>query len=644
MSPYNPNGIWTSRENPNLPGAARSVAPQKTVAPEAVTVPGTVAESVSPPPEQPSSSAQPSGQPPHRRSFMSRWGLWVFGIGIVVVIGGAAAAAIIMRPPGQPAATLTITPPSDITVGTPFTVSISAANNSNVALSNAVVALQLPQGVSFVGDDSSTQVKELPVGDLAPGAVTSETSTLIVTGPASQLYALSAKLLYGTQQTPSATYEIDQKTGFTPDASPFSLSYSAPTSIVSGQAFPVTVTYANNGSQTIADAKIVLQYPPAYTFQSSSAPLATGTPAVASSEGTWELGQLAPGQGGSFIVTGAIVGPSQAQYQFTGTAYTAEGGQEYAANVQPVAFTLVPSPLELLVTANNTSSYVSTIGDSIHYTLTYTNNSAVTLASVKITAALSGRMYDFASLHTAGAFNSRTDTITWYAANTPALASLAPGQSGSVSFDIKTQSSFPIRLASDKDYVLSQTDSIQSPTVIPGASGSSTVSVITASNKVGGEMLFASKGYLKSGPYPPKVNAQSEYTIDWVITDYSTDVSGVTVSAYLQSGTTFLGAASSTGTTSTPSYDAGTGLVTWTIPSVPAGAGILSVPVKAEFTVANTPAVNQVGSNVTLLGKAVLTASDTWTGGSFTISADPVTTELPDDPGISTKISRTVVQ
>ncbi len=644
MSPYNPNGVWTGKDNPNLPGAARSLTEKSPIS--SVTPAASPSSSSAPSNGGSLSDAEPREtlniEPPHKRSFMSRWGLWVFGIGIVVVIGAVAAAFILTRPPAQPATVLTIAPPSGISVGIPFTVLISAANDSKSTLTGAVVTLQLPQGVQFLGSDSSTQVQEYSLGDIAPGAVASQSSTLIVTGTASQLYSLSAKLIYSTPKTPSTTYQSTQSASFTPDQSQFGLNYSAPTNIVSGQPFPITMSYSNNSGQTIDDAEIVLQYPPAYTFATSSVALATDTAATASSEGMWDVGKLSPGQGGSITVTGAIVGPSQAQYQFTGTAYTVLGGTKYASNIQPVSFTLVPSPLELEISANNKQGYVSTVGDSIHYILTYTNNSAVTLSSVKISAALSGSMYDFASLQTSGAFNSRTNTITWYTANTPALASLAPGQSGSVSFDIKTQSKFPIRLASDKDYSLTLTGTIQSPSVIPGASGSSTVSTIAIRNKVGGEMAFTSGGYWKSGPYPPKVNQETDYTIDWAITNYSTDASSVTVSAYLQSGTTLLAVASSTGTTSTPTYDSGTGLVTWTIPYIPAGTGVIDAPIKAVFTVANTPAVNQVGSDVTLLGKATLVASDTWTGGSFDISADAVTTALPNDHSVGGSGARTV--
>ncbi|MDR3581829.1 MAG: hypothetical protein P4L67_00975, partial [Candidatus Pacebacteria bacterium] len=388
--------------------------------------------------------------------------------------------------------------------------------------------------------------------------------------------------------------------------------------------------------QPAENVSLLMQYPPAFTFATSSMAVATGT------NDRWDVGTLAPGQGGTFTFTGTIVGSVRAQYPITGSVLTDISGEEYAINSQPVNFVLVAAPLALSISANGSSTYVSKAGDSINYVLTYTNNSNVTLSSVNIAASLVGAMYDFTTLRTNGAFNSKTGTVTWYAANAPALTSVAPGQSGSVTFSIKTKGSFPIKQLSDKDYTLGVRGTIQSPTVLPNTSGTSTVSVTTAESKMAGDIELASKGYWQSGPYPPAVNQPTMYTVDWTITNYSTDVKDIAVSAYLQSGTSFIGTATST-VSSTPLYDPGTGLITWIIPSIAAGTGVADAPVSASFTVSNTPAVNQVGSDITLLGPTSLTSTDAFAGGLLLSNAKEITTALPDDKSLGSGI-RQVVQ
>jgi hypothetical protein len=213
-----------------------------------------------------------------------------------------------------------------------------------------------------------------------------------------------------------------------------------------------------------------------------------------------------------------------------------------------------------------------------------------------------------------------------------------------VTFTISTLAAFPINLVSEgyKDYSLGVTAQAISPTVIPNAAGTNTTSVTALTSKVGGELTLDANGYYKeasstivnTGPYPPAVDQPTEYTIHWDIANYATDATSVTVSAYLQSGTTFTGAATSTGlaSTSLPTYNAGTGLVMWTIPFIPATTGVVGPPVSAIFQVSNTPAVNQVGQTITLMGPTTLTATDAYTGAAVTATGAAISTQLPNDP------------
>jgi hypothetical protein len=204
----------------------------------------------------------------------------------------------------------------------------------------------------------------------------------------------------------------------------------------------------------------------------------------------------------------------------------------------------------------------------------------------------------------------------------------------------------------DKNFTLKMNAQISSPTVPPGTQASSTISAVSAENKVGGKISLsvpaywrdAASGVLNSGPYPPKVNQTTQYTIHWAITNYSTDVENVTVSASLQSGTTCTGIVKSN-VSAVPACNAATGLVTWTIPTnIPATTGITGPPAEAVFQVQNMPAINQTGNAVTLLGPTTLQATDVFTGAAYKISADAITTDLPNDKTISNSQNRRVTQ
>jgi hypothetical protein len=214
-----------------------------------------------------------------------------------------------------------------------------------------------------------------------------------------------------------------------------------------------------------------------------------------------------------------------------------------------------------------------------------------------------------------------------------------------VNFSLSTKSAYPIRLLSDKNFVLKAVATIYSPTVPPNtAGGTGTQSIVELDSKVGGALTLAAQGYFVSGPFPPKVNKPTKYSVHWLITSYAADMKNVTVSASLQSGSSFTGVVTSNISSSAPSYDSGTGLVTWTIPSIAAATGVLNKPLEATFQISNTPAVNQIGQTPTLVSQTSLTATDNFTGQTVAASDQPITTQLPDDPAVKNISNKAVSQ
>ncbi len=614
--PYNPNAIWTSKKK-----TYGHSAPPPTEPPKTSSVPP------SPGVPEPKKKSEPKPKLPFdARLFFRRHALLIFSVGLVVFLGAVLAIAFLARPAANPSVSIAFSQPNSIPVGAPTVVTISSSNNSAVQLTGAVLTVTLPDSMSFVGEAASNTVEEYTLGTIDPGAVAAQSSTIIVTGAPESLQRINVKLTYSTPSTAQTTFETDGESNVVVGDSAISLSYAAPQNIVSEQSFTFSINYKNNTAQDIDDASIQAAYPPAFTFATSSIPATGGD--------DWNIGTILGGGSGSFTVTGTITGQAQAQYQMEGTVSLGASGEIYPVNIQPLTFVVTQPPLSLAITLNNSTTYISSAGDDLDYVLTYTNNSNISFSNVNISANLIGPMFNFSLLQTDGSFSSQSNTIAWSTANTPALASVAPGQSGSVTFSVKTKSTFPIKSPSDKNYVLKVIGTIQSSTVPPNTAGTSTVAGATLQNDVGGAIDLVATGYLKSGQYPPKVNQTTEYAIHWDITNYSTDAQNVTVSAYLQSGTTFAGAVSST-ISSMPVYNAGTGQITWTIPKIAAGTGVITPPIETVFDVSNVPAVNQVGQDVTLLGPSSLAATDGFTGQALKASADPVTTALPKDTSVS---------
>ena len=568
-------------------------------------------------------------------------------LAIEIVIGAAVLAAIgflyyLLTPVPPQNVVVSFSDPGQVFVGDSFELTVSYVNNSQTVLENAGLTLSLPPGVSFVGKDPGVRASEQSIGTMQPGGVGSTTFNLIATANPEGVIHPTAQFVYGTQASPSAQFETDGQADIVAGDPVVNVALNAPAEVMSGQTFNATVTYMNRAAHALSDAAIKLHYPPGFVLQKSS--LAPNSP----QGNTWDLGALPANASGTFTITGSLVGRDNALATLAGEVIVGAENQTYTIANPTANITIALSPLSIMGTLNGSLDSVVRQGDSLNYVFTYANNSSTTFQNVEITASFGGSMFNFASLQSNGSFNSITDTVTWYPANTPALASVAPGQSGTVTVTIGTKPSYPIRYYGDKDFILLAHAKIQSATVPVGTTANSTISVTDLRDKVGGAVTLDSAGYYhepkyasstlsgvkNTGPYPPKVDAPTTYTIHWRIADYAVDLANVTVSATLQSGTTCTGILRSTIPSSTPSCNPANGQITWQIPSLPANTGVVGAPAEAVIQVQNTPAVNQVGSVVTLLGPAALTATDAFASTTLTATAPAVDTKLVEDPSL----------
>ena len=567
----------------------------------------------------------------------SRGPIW-FGVALVAIVLAIGGWIYFMQPSQALNVGIQLSAnPANVLIGDQFTLSVALSNNSGSALKNAAIALVLPSNVVSV-ETPGQRVISQPLGSVDANGVSHEDFHLMAANAANTLAHFTAKVTYSAAGS-SAQFENDGALDVAVGGPAISVNIFAPGNVFSGQNFPVTVNYNNDTDHAIDGMSLAMQYPPAFSFMKASSSFA------ADGNNAWSLGTIPPNGSGAITITGNLVGPTSASYPIAALLSESIGGQNYVIDNPAASVVLAESPLSFTIAVDGSQNYVSTTGDSLNYVLAFTNNATVAFQNITIVAKLAGSMFDFSSLQSNGSFNSTADVLTWNGAAVPQLLSLAPGQSGSVAFSIRTKSAFPIRLLSDKNYSVTASAKLQSPTVPANTAASSTISVANITTKLGGNIVLGAKGYWLSGPYPPKVNKKTQYAIHWLITNYATEADNVTISAYLQSGTTCAGVATAPASSSTFMCDPSNGQVTWQIPVVAATTGITGKPLEAVFHVVNMPAVNQVGQDVTLIGPATLTATDGFTGAAMKSSAGAITTALPDDTNVSVNMNnRQVMQ
>ncbi len=611
MEEYNPNARWVSQKK------KVNYTP-----PEPACAPGTAGGG--------------RGLPPLGRAHGSGIKAFLIIFGVLVLLALAYGLWFFAtRPVPAPAVNLDFAAPGEVAAGDPFILSILYANSSTVALRNVSLTVALPDGVFFSGKPQTERIATIPLDDITMGNSGKEDFTLLVATGTESVVQVSSTLSYTTDASRGNPFAASNRESIAVSGTPaIKFSILMPTNVFAGQNFATEISYANTAGHPIDGARIVMQYPAGFTFTEASP-----TPAFPGNV-AWNLGTLAPGAGGTILITGTMSGKDKALYSMSGTAAESVAGTSYTVAAAAAPLSITAAPLTVGATVNNDPNYIAKLNDFLDYKITYTNMSNTTFQNVAVTAMLTGVMFDPSTAQSDAAFDSRSNTFTWYTANTPALASVAPGTSGSLELRIKTKPSFPITSAKDKNFTLGIHLTINSATVPAGTVAASTTASMDIMNKVGGVAAIAAVGYRyepntaikNSGPYPPKVNQETSYTIHWRVTDYATDISNTVVSAYLQSGTTCTGKMISSAPA--PVCNPASGEITWTIPSIAAGTGVLGAPLEAIFQVKNIPAVNQVGQTVTLLGKTSLTTADTFTDKPLSASANSVGTDIPEDKAV----------
>ncbi len=521
---------------------------------------------------------------------------------------------------------------STVQMGEPFTINVSAANNTKSALNNVRIVVDLPDGL-MVASNHSERVLEHDISSFPSGGTFNQNYTLIAVTSTEAVQVLQAQIYYSPQSV-VASFSKSTSTNISVAAPEISLNLSTATSTVySGQTFAVTATYENNGSSTINNVRIKFNYPQGFTETSAS-------PAPSDGGSAWNMGDATSEQ---VTVNGQVNLPDNSPFVMTASVMGNVDGQDYVIVSDSLNMTVAKSPLSLNISLNGGDpNQVVYPGETLNYVVAYTNNTPVTFNNLILSTQVSGGMINWGTLQSNGIMSNYGQTITWTPSTVSQLASLAPNSSGEVSFSFQLDSPYPVQYVNSKNFSVKIKAQASSPTVPYLIDAGQTKTVAISEAKVAGEIAVQSTAYFRdaasgainNGPWPPKVGQSTEYTVHWSVSNYVTDVSNMTVSSVLPPGVVFVSTVQNYAS-STFSYDPSTNSVIWQVGSLPATAGIITAAPQVVFQIAVTPQSSDVNNYKTILGETNAQATDDFSGIQLTASSSPITTLLPSDPSVS---------
>ena len=482
--------------------------------------------------------------------------------------------------------------------------------------------------------DQSAVMRSL--GDIGEGGAVNQSYRLIAeSGSEEGVKDLKAVLTYEVKTLGNGLkFEESRNYGLRLSGSGLLTDLISPAEVLNGEEFEIEIDYRNESRETFSGLELQLDYPPNFRFRSSS---------VAASRGNnlWRLDDLFPDSSDKLTIKGSLIGPVGSRSDFDLGFTSRFLGASYSLNQKSFSVSIAPSPFEIRAEVNGRNDYVARIGDRLFYAIKYKNSSDAPLIDAVIRAKLTGELFNLASVKSVSLFDSVMNTLIWNTATTPELRLLNPGAEGSVSFEVGLRDAFPIVRLNDKNYSLKVEAEIASPTVPPGVKSPATSALTRLETKVAGAVKVDAKTYFRDaasgivnvGTMPPQINQKTQFTVHWLITNYSTDISQVEVKTVLPPAVNWTGVVKSN-IGAAPAYDDRTREVKWLVDKIPATKGLTSDPAEGIFQIETTPAVNQVGQLLPLIGETSLKATDDFVGFPMTASDSGMDTSLPDDPTV----------
>lgn len=522
---------------------------------------------------------------------------------------------------------LTILGNSFVAGGEELPIQIEIANKNSADLVNAELVVNYPKGAT---DETGSDVVRIvrPLGNIGSGKTKSEEFIAILYGEQGISRNITATLTYQLQGS-SASFKKENTFSVMVSSSPVGLTVDAPTAVVSNQPFTITLHNSFSGDKLLPNVVARIEYPNGFVFQSA-------TPAPTANNNSWALGDMQKGDDRTITITGKLIGEVTDEKAFriyVGTPENDTSSKIAVAYNSALTTLKITNPFmagSITINGKTDDMIALPIGNDVQGVVTWTNSSAFTITDPVFTLALAGTSIDVGSITAANSYYDPLEhTITWTADSNREISSIPSGMTGQLPFSFKTLSS----VAGSRDITLG----LSLKGIVP-EQGNLEQSINTIDQKTlrfASSIQFAAQslysiGQIKNtGPYPPKADAETSYTISWTILPSDNPLTKITASTVLPAGVTWTGIVVPTGESVEFSPD--TRMVTWNVGSLPKATATprsktISFQVKAK------PTKSQVGSAVDLTGQISITATDTVTGTEITTTRPYLTTRFDTDP------------
>ena len=526
--------------------------------------------------------------------------------------------------------------PVSVAGGEILSLEINVTNQNNADLETADLIIDYPDGTRQAEDMTvSLRRYREALGSIVKGGSVAKKVQAVLFGQEGDVKDLKVSVEYRVKGS-NAIFPKEKRYSVAISSAPVTMTIASVKEINANQEAEFTVDIVSNATAVIQKLALSAEYPFGFAFKSS-------TPAPSWSNSFWQLGDLKPGVKRTVKVRGSIAGQDNEDRTFRFSVGTENPtndnaiGTNFLTSTQKIAIRKPFIGAALAFNGDTGDIYVAKPGKNIRADLILENNLGVKITDIKASIKIAGPVFDPASVSLSNGFYRSSDkTILWDQTLKNGLAVLNPDDTVTLSFSLGTLSEEIIRSIKNPgmNLVVTVTGKRQNEVGL-SQEVSSTISKevrIPSSLGLSARALYFSGPFTNTGPIPPRVDADTSYTIVWSLTSGSGDLTNVKVTATLPSYVKWLDVFQPQ--TEKISYNPVGGQVSWDVGNLKAGTGFVGSPLEVSFQVSLVPGSSQVLSSPTLVTEASASGDDNFAGQTLTASSrNPLTTELPTDIG-----------
>ena len=550
---------------------------------------------------------------------------------IIILVGLALAAAGFWfwqkNPYSKEILKIEIIGPTEAVISEEVEYTVKLKNNGNVRLEETRLVFEFPEHTLFEeGFSRRQEIGYEELGDIYPGDEKTFKFKGRFFGKEGEAKTVKALASFRPKNL-KARYDRESTFTTVIKSIPLTFDFDIPSKVEVERDFRFSLNYYSSLNYPLSNLGIRVEYPLDFEFLESN-PQGLG-------KTEWEISILNPAEGGRVEIKGRLSGETGQQKTFR--ASLGIWLEDEFVLLKEISKSVEIDRPGIFVSQriNDQSQYIASSGDLLHYEIFFRNIGSEPFLDLSLIATLEGNGFDFTTIKSdLGQFNKGDNFIVWDERDVSNLRFLDQGEEGKVEFWVNLKDGWEISNPAKKNAIL------KNIVLIPK------VGKKEFETKVDSKLVISQKGYYQdevfgnSGPIPPKVGEETTYTIIWQAKNYFNDVKNVKVKAVLPSNVRLTGKIFPEGESSKFTFDNQSREIIWMVKdseTMEAGTGVLNSAPNIVFQVALTPTSEQIAKTPQIIGNAIITGEDQWTGrvvekGSWAIDAS-----LPDDSSVSSE-------